>query len=106
MAGEFGMGDFLSAGVSSMVGSVLGTIVKSIRKPPPNLIRLVLTSFVSISVGTMVGGVGHEYFGFGVWVTSSIAACSAYLSDEIVKAIEANGQRVKGIKLHVPGDNE
>lgn len=80
---------FLQILMVSGAGSVIGSVIRYIQKPQQLWRRAFLEAVVALFVGTLAGGVSHEYFSFGPWVTSSAAAVGAYLSDAILRSIEA-----------------
>lgn len=94
--------DFVSAAASSGIGATLGTVVKMVRSPPSSIWRWIAQSFTAIFVGTLAGGLTSEYLDWSVWAVSSTAACAAYVSDEIIRMIELNGQRLRGVRPPIP----
>lgn len=99
MPNSFFSGEFLDALAASGIGSLIGTVFKIMRRPPPSLLHAVGGAFTAIFVGTLVGGICSEYFHLGPWVTSSAAAAAAYISDEILRGIEAHGKTLRQGKL-------
>lgn len=94
--------DFFSAAISSGIGSVIGAAIKIMRNPPKSLGRILMEFFVRVSIGTLVGGICIEWFGMGPWMASSLAAVGAICSDEILRMVEWNAQRLKKTKLPFP----
>lgn len=94
--------DFVSAAASSGVGATLGTVVKLMRSPPLSIWRWAAQSFTSIFIGTLAGGLTAEYLDWSIWAVSSAAAAAAYISDEILRMIEANGKRLRTVRPPIP----
>lgn len=87
--------DFLKVLIFSSGGSALGTLIKSLTQPEHHFRRWLVQSFVSLVVGTFAGGMAWEWFHFGVWGASACAASGAYLSEQIVRALQAYGRSLE-----------
>lgn len=94
--------DFFSAAFSSSIGSIIGTAIKMMRNPPRSIGRLLGEVFIRVTVGTLAGGICVEWFGWGPWVSSSIAAAAAICADEIIRGLEAHARKLKDAKLPFP----
>lgn len=90
---------FLEGLLASGLGSFVGTVVKIMRNPPESIVSAAMMAFTSIFIGTLVGGACYEYFNLGPWVTSSAAACGAYVSEEVIRAVEGHSKKLRDLEL-------
>jgi hypothetical protein len=98
--------DFVQAGATSAMGAIIGTAVKLFTNPPTSLGRWFVESFVRISVGTFTGASLIEYWHTGPWVGSSCAVVAAMLSDEIIRAVDKNGKRLRRVHPPLPFEQD
>lgn len=98
--------DFMTSALTSSVGAVVGTCIKLVQSPPDNFGRWFAEAFMRIAVGTFAGGVSSEWFQFGPWVSSSVAAAGAYIADEILRAMNRNASRLKHVEPPLPFEKD
>lgn len=84
----------IEAIVLLVVGSALGTLVKSVTRPEPKLGRWFMQVVVAMTVGMLLGGAIIEWFRLGGMMAAAVAAGCALISEEIVKGVQARGRRV------------
>jgi uncharacterized membrane protein len=80
--------------ITASVGSVLGTLLKSVTRPEPHFGSWLLQSFVALSVGILIGGAIAQYFHLEGFMSVTAGAVSAYLSEEAIKFLQARGRRL------------
>jgi hypothetical protein len=84
----------IEAIVLLIVGSALGTLIKSVTRPEPKLGRWAVQVVVAMTVGVVLGGAIIEYLELGGMMAACVAAGCALISEEIVKGVQARGRRV------------
>ena len=88
--------------VTSAGGSLIGTVIKSVTRPDPHFKQWLAQAFTAITVGTLGGAAAAEYFNLGPLASAAFAAASAYVSEEILRFLQAYVRKLSKQDAQLP----
>jgi hypothetical protein len=93
--------DILRTLMTSGAGAALGSFVKSMSTPEPDIKQRAVSFFISGIVGIVAGAATTEWFSLGVFMGFAASSACALASSEILKFIAVRSHSLSRGKLDI-----